>query len=154
MHSSFVIECFTKVKAVFLNKESEKDTKSTFTLERRQENVCGNVTWISKSWKSILYTSRLVPPILANQDLTHRQSSKHQLKSVEWIYYGCQENYQSYRDIQRMVAQWPKAAMKFTLPSSNLKPLLIECVNIMYGSVSTKKYSRDKRGSSETRCVC
>ena len=49
---------------------------------------------------------------------------------------------------------WPKAAMKFTLPSSNLKPLLIECVNIMYGSVSTKKYSRDKRGSSETRCVC
>ena len=44
-----------------------------------------------------------------------------------------------------MVGQWPKAVMKFTLPSSNLKPLLIECVNIMYGSVNTKKYSRDKR---------
>ena len=44
-----------------------------------------------------------------------------------------------------------KTVIKFTLPSSNLKPLSIEYLNDVYRGISAKNCSRDERGQSETR---
>ena len=44
-----------------------------------------------------------------------------------------------------------KTVIKFTLPSSSLKPLSIENVNDEYRGISAKNCSIDERGQSEKR---
>ena len=53
--------------------------------------------------------------------------------------------------IKETCKEWFKKVIKFTLPSSSLRPLSIEYVNDMYRGISAKNCSRDKRGQSETR---
>ena len=47
--------------------------------------------------------------------------------------------------------EWFKTVIKFTLPSSSLKPLSIENVNYVYRGISAKNCSIDERGQSEKR---
>ena len=53
--------------------------------------------------------------------------------------------------VKETYKEWFKTVIKFTLPSSSLKPLSTECVNDMYRGISAKNCSRDGRGQSETR---
>ena len=47
--------------------------------------------------------------------------------------------------------EWFKTVIKFTLPSSSLKPLSIQNVNDVYRGISAKNCSIDERGQSEKR---
>ena len=53
--------------------------------------------------------------------------------------------------VKETFKEWFKAVAKFTLPSSSLKPLLVEYVNDVYQGISSKNCSRDEREQSETR---
>ena len=53
--------------------------------------------------------------------------------------------------VKKTYKKWFKTVIKFTLPSSRLKPLSTEHVNNMYRRISAKNCSRDERGQSETR---
>ena len=52
--------------------------------------------------------------------------------------------------VKETFKEWFKTVVKFTLPSSSLKPLSIENVNNLCRVISAKNYSRDE-GQSETR---
>ena len=52
--------------------------------------------------------------------------------------------------LKKTYKKWYKIIIKFTLPSSSIKPWSIECVNDLYRDVSAKNYSREERGQSET----
>ena len=53
--------------------------------------------------------------------------------------------------VKETFKEWFKTVVKFTLPSSSLKPLSIENVNNLCRVISAKNYSRDEGGQSETR---
>ena len=53
--------------------------------------------------------------------------------------------------VKETYKEWFKTVIKFTLPSSSLKPLSIEYLNDVYRGISAKNCSRDERGQSETR---
>ena len=53
--------------------------------------------------------------------------------------------------VKETYKEWFMTVIKFTLPSSSLKPLSIEYLNNVYRRISAKNCSRDERGQSETR---
>ena len=53
--------------------------------------------------------------------------------------------------VKETYKEWFMTVIKFTLPSSSLKPLSIEYLNNVYRGISAKNCSRDERGQSETR---
>ena len=54
------------------------------------------------------------------------------------------------RGIKVTYKEWYMPIIKFTLPSSSLKPLSIKYVNDVYRGISAKNCSRKERGQSET----
>ena len=53
--------------------------------------------------------------------------------------------------VEETYKEWFKTVIKFTLPSSSLKPLSIEYVNDVYRGISAKNCSREEREQSETQ---
>ena len=53
--------------------------------------------------------------------------------------------------VKETYKEWFKAVIKFTLPSSTLKPISIEYVNNVYRGISAKNCSREEIRQSETR---
>ena len=54
------------------------------------------------------------------------------------------------RGIKVTYKKWYMTIIKFTLPSSSLKPLSIKYANDVYRGISAKNCSRKERGQSET----
>ena len=54
------------------------------------------------------------------------------------------------RGIKVTYKEWYKIIIKFTLPSSGLKPLSVKYVNDAYRGISAKNCSKKERGQSET----
>ena len=55
--------------------------------------------------------------------------------------------------VKETYKEWFKTVIKFTLPSSSLKPLSTEYVNDMYRGISAKNCSKDESGQSKTRLL-
>ena len=53
--------------------------------------------------------------------------------------------------VRETYKEWFKTVIKFTLPSSSLKPLTTEHVNDMYRGINVKNCSRVEKGQSETQ---
>ena len=53
------------------------------------------------------------------------------------------------RGIKVTYKEWYKIIIKFTLPSSGLKPLSVKYVNDVYRGISAKNCSKKERGQSE-----
>ena len=138
-------------------KGSEKGSESSFSHERRQASVWGNVG--GRNEEAFRYSLISVPLSLAFPDSTVRQNPKHHFLTSNWYdqslstntpkwspldnwYYVSHERCQSYKE-------WYMTIIKFILPSSSLKPLSIEYVNDLYWGISAKNCSREKRAQSE-----